>query len=200
MKRIMKNNSGFSMIELIAVVSIMALITSVAGFSLAMKPASEAKKTVLNIDAMMTRTRSGTLAKAGAVYMEVAILGDSSVELRYYEENKSGVPTIVEKEILSTSDNVEVYYTVQSGQPDDLSSANATKLTHTHPLVLSFNRSTTGFQSMQKTAEISHVSNTLYGASATTTSHCYKIWITTGTVEYFIDLGPLTGTHYPSIG
>lgn len=185
MKKCLKSNAGFSMIELLAVLAISALIMGVAGFSLAMTPASQAKKCTLNFDAMMTRTRSGTLAKEGAVYMEIKMDSVGRVVLNYYEDGK-----LYDSEILSEEEKVEIAY-------DTNGTATDVKLTEGTSLYLGFDRNTTAFLTLGDAA--TRAGKTV-NTGVTSTDYCTKIWIRGGEVEYYIDLGPKTGTHYPSIG
>lgn len=190
MKKLMKNNKGMTLLELIVVLGISGVIMGIASFSLAMQPSSEAKKTVMSIDAMMTRTKTSSLAKEGDIYMQIYMDG-VKVVLNYYENGK-----LYDSEVLAER-KVEVHYAVTNGDR-----GTAETLRAGESLILSFNRRTTGFLTLKDAWTLAAGNGTVVLNS--TNAHdeaafCTNIWVSGGTVEYFIDLGAATGTHYPSI-
>lgn len=197
MRQILKDNKGFSLLELMAALGIAALIMGIAGFSLAMTPASQAKKCTLNIDAMMTRTRSGTLAKDGDVYMEIFNDVSGNISVRYYENDKKW-----EEEHLTTGDKVQVFYSIDNTDSTTLEEKRqaATQINKDDNLFLAFNRSTTGFYSLGHAAAMASSNSAMDSYSDTANDYCTYLWIKGGEVEYCIQLGPTTGTHYPNIG
>lgn len=194
-QKLKANNQGLSMIELIVIMGILSVIFAVTSFSLALTPSTEAKKVVSNVDAMISRTKVGTLAKTGDVYMEIYINSAGKVILNYYEDDK-----LKETDTLTKKD-VTIYYDLDGG-------ATKVELTKGKSLILAFDRRTTGFVTLKDAAEMAENRNASSSSGVTSSGNtnlvggdvkCNKIWVAGGTVEYYIEIGPTTGTHYKSI-
>lgn len=182
------NNQGLTIIELLAVLGIMAVLFTFTAFSLSITPASEAKKVVANVDAMISRTKVGSLAKTGDVYMEVHIDSKGTVSLNYYEDD-----VMKETEVLTTR-AVEIGYLTTTGSTETILGTNQS-------LVLAFDRRTTGFLTLTEAAALTAGSrgNPHTINAATGNTYCNKIYVRGGTVEYFIEIGPTTGSHYRNV-
>lgn len=209
------DNRGLTFIELLMIIAIMGVIFSVASLSLGLRPSTEAKKTVLSINSMITRTKVGTLAKTGDVYMAVKVLDSGKIMLYYYEDDK-----MVDSEML-TEHEVSVYFTTKKGDPETLRQTDAVQLGNGESLVLAFNRRTSGFLSLMKSynksastdfddSDTALDSSNQYkppsampsswlDASDTSDDFCTYIWVSGGSVEYTITLGPVTGSHYADV-
>ncbi len=194
MKRFLKDNRGLSFVEIIVVFAITALVGTVAGLSLAIIPSSEAKKAVTNVDAMMTRTRTGTLTKSGDVYM-VLTYKNGGLTVSYYEDNDSGVSVCMESEELSSNSHVVVSYTTSS----DLSTATWTTLGSSKSIAFSFSRSTTGYETLKKSASLATRSGIDLANLMQDDSYCRYLRFDGGGVSYLIEMSPLTGSHYSSL-
>lgn len=199
MKKFMKDNRGLSFVEIIVVFAITALVGTVAGLSLAIIPSSEAKKAVTNVDAMMTRTRTGTLTKSGDVYM-VLTLKDGSLTVSYYEDYEvpgSGVVSSVckVKEVLSSNNHVSVSYTTDA----ELASATWNTLGASKSIAFSFSRSTTGFEKLSMAAGVATKSGVDLADLVATDGYCRYLRFDGGGVSYVIEMSPLTGSHYSSL-
>lgn len=200
MKKVLKDNRGLSLLEIVVVLSMMVVVAGVASLSLAIIPSSEAKKSVTSVDSMMTRTRTGTLTRAGNVVMAVSVALDGAVSVSYYEQSdpdKAASLFLKEQEILSDGDNVLVYYYTDKemsvGKP--LSAGSS--------IGFSFSRNTMGFQKISEAKGI--FTSTLTGAGTTLgtvkddNEYCYFIEFIGGGTSYHIELSPLTGSHYSSL-
>ncbi len=187
LKSLKNNNQGLSLIEFIVVCGILAVILGVSSFSLGLTPATEAKKVIYNVDAMISRTKVGSLAKEGDVYMEIYINDKEQVVLNYYEND-----ILRETEVL-TSRTVTVKYETRDGESDTLEAKES--------LVLSFDRRTTGFDTLDVSAGLTAGSTGTHHTTVVSHSgdYCKKIIVSGNTVTYEIVLGPVTGSHEKNI-
>lgn len=207
--KLSNNNKGFTMIELLSVLAMMALLASVVSFSPALAKASEARKTTLNIEAMITRTKKGTLVKTGDVYMELVVDNSGAVYINYYEDD-----ILKEYERLAGPD-VTVKYATDASVGYD----TATTLNGNNALIIAFNRGSNGFKTLSagaKMTEIDNPGNTdadgnladgsrRYGPDAAvgspvySTAYCRTIFVSAANVMYQIELNPNIGTHFADI-
>lgn len=83
MSKLLNNNKGLSLIELIVVIAIMAVMIGGIGFSISMLSGAEAKQAVQKLNAQLNDVKTGTMTKAGEVlifrYITVA---DSNKDAR----------------------------------------------------------------------------------------------------------------------
>lgn len=175
----MKKNSGFSLIELVVVIAIMAVVTagvSVAVFSQSSWKVRQAKDYVFNV---MQQTRSEALAKDKA-WMELCYEdGQCVLKSSFGEEQELGK-------------RVSVTYEYQKGQTASVSSDTVT-IDSSNSLVITFKRGTGGFQTMKEgiAADGSFVEATSKGNSV----YCRAIHIKGkgSSKGYTITMHPVTG-------
>lgn len=201
LKQRLKSNGGYTMVELLVVLALMAVVYGVGSLSLAIQPTSEAKKVTLSINSMFSRTKTSTLAKSGNAYMEIHHNAAGELELNYYETytDDSGVSKDVlrEGEVLTKYGTI-VEYVLSSG-------GDAKTLAKGESLVFMFNRQTMGFRSLEDgydTIKASGITgkSSITGEKANTT--CTEIIVIASGgdgISYTITLGPTTGTHYTNL-
>lgn len=130
----MKNkNSGFTLIELIAVVVMIGIIATIMGMSVTTVSSARAQRCANSVDSLISKCRAGCLGRSGDVHLTISLDSDGNIKGEYYE---NGV--VARTETIPTS-GLTVSYTTSAG----------VVALSGHPLTLSFNRSTGGqkFQS-----------------------------------------------------
>ncbi len=179
--RLCKSNDGFSMVELLCIMGILGVLFGLNSLSLAIQPSTEAKKVTYAIDSMFTRTKVGTLAKSGTVYMELQCDTTGKLILKYFEEytGDEGYTDYIEEEVL-TKYGAEVSYSV-GGDPIELGKGKS--------LVFAFDRRSMGFLTLEEAADKAGV------ATGATGGYCKAIYVSGGNTTYTITIGPTTGTH-----
>lgn len=200
LKQLKDNNRGWGLLELLVVFSILTVITSVASFSLSLTPSTQAKELLYSLDSMISRTKSGSITKAGDVYMKVSNNGNNIV-IEYYED---GLENPKEKNLLGDKNRVKLYYKMK-----DLTTGTETdyfEVTSSQPIYFAFDRRTTGFLSLKASSEkdIWETVTTTNWLNGTNEYYCVDLMVTVGEkdkalVEYHIELGPVTGTHYKDL-
>ncbi len=173
-----QNNKGFTMVEFIVICSIMAVILSVAGMSMAIKPSSEAKQAASSIDSLLSRCKMGVLTKTGNVYMEINSDAKGVISLRYYEDSR-----LISTETV-TSGGVTVSYSLEG------SSGTTKTLARTESLYLSFDRRSGGYVTLK--SAFSMASKTYSGGD---TDKCEYIYVNGGPTGQHVKLGVVTGSH-----
>lgn len=196
LKRIEKLQSdqrGFSMIELLTIVGIMGVVITIAGFALGLPTSTQAKRTVLSIDTLLSRTKAASLAKDGDVYMRV-YNDDGAIRVDFYEDDKWKEG----EEVAAKGKEVTVSYILNN-------TGTAQKLNVGESIFFGFDRRTNGFLYTTDAADLActcssgpttHASNCrINGAiSVGTYDFTTKLIIVGGSVSYDIDLGRVTGT------
>lgn len=193
LKKLQKDNRGLSLLELLVVFSVMTVIMSIASFSLSLTPGTQAKELLYSLDSMFSRTKTGSITKAGNVYMKV-VNKDGKYAIEYYED---GIKK--EHSTLGSDGQVFLYYQMNDGGDYELVDTGEV-------LYFSFDRRTTGFQTLitasQKDSSFTAPSN---WKNSTEEFSCTGLKVTVGKypgntmVEYHIDLGIVTGTHYKDL-
>ncbi len=178
MSQFASNNKGVTLVELLVVVSIMSVLLSVVGISMAITPSTEAKRTIASIDSTISRTKVGTLTKTGDVYMEIYSDDRGAIWVKYYENDQ-----VISSDKLS-SGNVTVSYSVNGSVVGNLGNDNRNK-----SIYIAFDRRTGGFTSLEQAAYLAN------GTSATANNMCDWIYVKGGPMEYNLKLGAVTGTH-----
>jgi len=126
-------NSGFTLIELIAVVVMIGIVATIMGLSATTVSSAKAQRCARSVDSLISKCRAGCLGRTGDVHITISLDSNGNIKCDYYEDG-----VIARTETISAS-GVTVSYTTSA----------ATVALSGHPLTLSFNRSTGGqnFQS-----------------------------------------------------
>ena len=134
-KRYLKDNRGYSLIELIVVIAIMALIISTVFYSVIMVFSATAKSTANDIQRAIGDCKVTTMGRSSA-YMELYRDTDQNVYTRMNVKDSSGTYVASEPEKVGTS-RVYVAYTPKGGVE--------TELTAGDKIEISFDRANGGF-------------------------------------------------------
>ena len=100
----MKNNKGFSLIEVIIAISIMAIVAGIGSLSFSAARKQDVVKTAKVVDSIMTQVRMDNMSKAKAEYMYIYI--DPEKDDYCYKLSNTKVNSV--SAIRSLSDTQEV--------------------------------------------------------------------------------------------
>lgn len=109
----MRNNKGFTLIELIVVVVIIGVLATVAGLTVATVNATSAKKAAAQINSYISAVRTDCMARAGNPYA-VLYVEDGVVKGDYIEYGTDAAKKTVETTVV-TDRRVTVTYDTGSG-------------------------------------------------------------------------------------
>lgn len=87
----MRDNKGFSLIELVVVIALMALLVGVLGYSFSLVTGQEAKQCANNLGTALDRAKNYALTKSGSsdAYMEITRDTDETILVTYYVPAKA---------------------------------------------------------------------------------------------------------------
>ena len=166
----MKKNKGFSLIELVVVMAILAIVTSGVVYMVMNASTWKAKKAVQYLDESLSQTRVEALSKSRA-WLALTYEGDHYVLKRSYDED------------LRLDGKFSITYTY-----GDSSSADPKN----QALVLTYDRTSGGFSDMKKQIPSSGGD---YESLASPGVYCKSITITQGSKSWTINLNKETGKH-----
>lgn len=172
-------NDGFTLVEIIIVLAIMAVVASMLFIGLAIIPRNAARGCANGLKTSIGQTRIMTMGKDETV-LEVY----QDTDGRYYTVHYAdGVALNTPEECGKAY--VTVYYHEEgtAGDPDTVTSAGCTELSGSERLYLGFNRGNGKMASVNATV----------GAGSVTTKVCDAILVTGGGLEYRIRIYPATG-------
>lgn len=179
----MKNNKGFSLIELLVVVLILSVSVTIISASISTIFTLNPRKTANQLDSLISKCKISALARAGNVSLEISKTAEGVIAT-YYEGSAAG-----EEQIIGKS-SVLVSYTD--------SASNTTELTATDKLYISFDRTTGGFTELH-TAFIRTGGSPGDADEPAEDVYCEKISVSGGKT-YTITLVPSTGKHFITAG
>lgn len=179
----MKNNKGFSMIEIIVVLAIVAVLTSVVSMSVGFIFGLDAKECAQELDDYLKMTKTSALSKDA---QELRIYQQAS-DKKYYVDfieysfkdvggNRQLVSNTLRNECIG-KETVTIEYILTD------SSGLKKTIDDSHSITIGYDRSTGAFQKVKENDIV-------------TTKYCSSIIITRGSKEYILELVPETGKHF----
>ncbi|MDD2970348.1 MAG: prepilin-type N-terminal cleavage/methylation domain-containing protein [Lachnospiraceae bacterium] len=181
----MKNNKGYSLIELIVVIFIMSIMIVLVSLGLRSIFSLDAKECAYDLNACLKETKADALSKD---YQELKLYKNAAGEVYadfvvyHYQEDAShpgqfapDLASEVKKSVLIGKQSVTVKFYFSDGTNISLDPA-------THSVALGFNRSSGSFTK----AKIDDIQSTAY---------CNLIEVSRGSKTYSIKLSPATGNH-----
>lgn len=107
MKRLVRDNRGLSLVELIVVIAIMAVMLVAGGFTIAMLTGAEAKQAANKLSAQLNDAKTGAMSRA-AEELELKFIGSSDLS-SYDGLHKTGFYAIKTVKTISKSSTEEQY-------------------------------------------------------------------------------------------
>lgn len=133
----MKDNKGFSLVELIVVIAIMSILTGVSVLSIRSAIGTYVKQCTANIESQINNARHMTMAK-NKVSLKIYV--DSSgayyADMEVYATDSSTTPESVTTKKLGRS-SVDVSFTTDSSMAD----GTFKKVDSSNPIIIEFDRS-----------------------------------------------------------
>lgn len=168
----MRNDRGFTLIELIAVVAIIGVLSTIASISISLVSSTGARQCAAETASLISKCKTGCMTHPSGTYLTLTMDDSGKLKGSYYE---SGVHASAE-----TMGSRQVSVTCQSGSSTPVSLDTSTTL------YLSFSRATGGLAVFSTDSGMpSYPSDT---GSA-------KISISGGGRTYVITVDALTGTY-----
>lgn len=156
----MRDNKGFSMVELIVTVAIMAVVTGVVVYSMALVTGQEAKECATNLSSALDRAKNFALYKSGNsdAYLIIKRSADESLIAEYYvpqnpvDKPEDAVYLLIESEKLGKK-AVELICHFSDG--------TQMQITETEWLAVYYDRISGAFKTMKKVtpADIGNLTN-----------------------------------------
>lgn len=162
------NNSGYSLVELIIVIAIMAVLIGTVFYSISMIFGANAKTCANNIQRAIADCKVTTMGKKEA-YMELYRAADGNVYTKLYVYEQTGATPVEEEPQKMGNNRVYVGY-IKTGETPDA----ATDLNSGDSVTIKFDRSSGSFD---KTAH----------------DNCAQIIVRGGSKNYAIEMTQLTG-------
>lgn len=82
------NNRGLSLVELVVVIGLMVLLFSLSILGISAMTQARQSQTAVSISAMISKTRINSLAKSGAVYLELSVDAQGDIVCSYFENGR----------------------------------------------------------------------------------------------------------------
>lgn len=173
-------NGGFSLVELIVVIAIMAVLTGIASMSLASVMGISVKQCARDIQSAANQTRVSTLGK-DEVIMTITKGNKAKSSEAYYCTivTKDGLGKTTENEEKIGKSNLDITYVLSDSKGNKTSDIT---LDDTHSLTIKFNRGTGAMAPCMKS----------YGSSGGD-YYCMQIKVKKNSTEKIISFYPETG-------
>jgi prepilin-type N-terminal cleavage/methylation domain-containing protein len=183
MKKLKKNNRGYSLVELVIVIAVMAVLSGLLVTSVSILAGWDAKECAKDIEGHLNNVKTNALSKLGAELL-LSRDADDNYIIEYveygYEKNSSGnlvmVPSVVTREYFLGKKKVSIVCILEDGTNITVSQAAN--------ISIGFNRSS-GALTTFKTSDPSY--------TLMLDNHCESIEITRGSITYAINMVPETG-------
>lgn len=171
----MKDNRGFSLVELLVVILLIGLLISVLAMSVSGIFTSEAQKTIKNVNSLISKSKVQSMTRAGDVCVVVYRNADGSVIGEYCENG-----TVISTEKLGGSFGT-LSYTDSDGNTVVLADP-------ANKLYIAFERDTGALKTIGDSASGA-------GAAGADTAYCSTILMQISSREFEITLIQSTGKH-----
>lgn len=161
----MKNNKGFSLVELIIVIAILSVLTGVSVVGIGYLYSTNLKSSVKKLDSSLQKVQSFTMTKATnptSIGLKIKQTGNG-----WYAEFQ-GIPGQSDEEL--GNKRLKVYYL-------DSSSSNWNPVTADKPLIVRFDRATGGLLPLDGTAKYVTKIRITNGSAVDDASKCCTIEI-----------------------
>jgi prepilin-type N-terminal cleavage/methylation domain-containing protein len=174
----MRNNRGFSLLELIVAVALIAISLTVLSLSISEIFASNAKECANQLDALLSQCKVDAMSQSGNVYLEVYQDTDG-VHAKIINDKNPTVPLVDQK---IGKNSLSVQYQDSAGTtPHSIPSSD--------PLYLSFDRTTGAFLDLYRCQRLVGTPSVSSGV------FCAKLTVSSGRKTINITLYPSTGGH-----
>lgn len=180
----MKNNKGFSIIELIVVLAVVAVLTSVVSMSVGFVFGLDAKECAQELDDYLKMTKTSALSKDAQELKIYRKASDNKYYVDFIEyslNTGAGGTPVLKPRTLKTECIGKETVTIEYVLTD--SSGYKKTIDDTHSITIGYDRSTGAFQKVKENSSV-------------TTKYCSSIIITRGSREYILELVPETGKHF----
>lgn len=173
-------NGGFSLVELIVVIAIMAVLTGIASMSLASVMGISVKQCARDIQSAANQTRVSTLGK-DEVIMTITKGNKAKSSEAYYCTivTKDGLGKTTENEEKIGKSNLDITYVLSDSKGNKTSDIT---LDDTHSLIIKFNRGTGAMAPCMKS-----------DGSSGGDYYCMQIKVKKNSTEKIISFYPETG-------
>ena len=138
-----KNNRGFTLVELIVVVTILAVVAAIVGVSVSAVSTANEKRCAAELDSIISMTKMKCLSRSGNVYVVIRQEGNELV-YDYYEGVDPAGGQLTDQDRLAKG--VTVKYSIGGGTEKIIS--------ETETLTLKFNRTTGGLLQPSQTQDV----------------------------------------------
>ena len=171
----MRKNKGYSLIELVVVIALLAILSTIVVSSIMSINTSEASKCVSNINSLVTKGKVNSMSRATDVVVVIRFDGTNFLG-EYYEGTH-----LVSTEVMGSS-RVAVTYTTDDGTVVDLGDT-------TKKLYISFVRDTAALKTLGAAA-------TVTGVVSTDSRYLETITVTANSRAQTITFIQPTGKHF----